>query len=113
LLPITSLQTLQFHAITHSFAQRHAAIPAVLNGFRTLSIVTGVRLESLPDGRLSDVQRVNSFVYKSLAPLCPLFAPFSSSVSFVFNRLQPLFQKHPGGGIDPSATSAGNQEVST
>ena len=39
------------------------------------------------------------FVYKSLAPLCPLFAPFSASVSFVFNRLQPLFQKHPGGGV--------------
>jgi len=104
LLPITSLQTQRFHAITHSFVQRRSAILPVLNGFRTLSIATGVCLESTPDHRLSNFRRVNSFVYKSLAPLCHLFAPFSASVSFVFNRLQPLFQKHPGwGGIDPSS----------
>jgi len=42
LLPITSLQPLQFHAITHSFAQRRTNIPTILNSLRTLSIVTGV-----------------------------------------------------------------------
>jgi len=37
-----------------------------------------------------------SISFKSLRPLCRLFALFSALVSFVFNRLQPLFQKHPG-----------------
>src|ERR1700720_4475064 len=42
LSPITSLQTQQFHAITHSFPQRRLAISLALNGFRTLFIATGV-----------------------------------------------------------------------
>ena len=42
LLPITSLQPSQFHAVTHSFAQRRTAISPILNGFHTLSIATGV-----------------------------------------------------------------------
>ena len=49
----------------------------------------------------SDVRtfkRANSFVYKSLPPLCRLFALFSALAAFVFNRLQPLFPKHPSGG---------------
>src|SRR5258708_26877427 len=41
-LPITSLQTLQSHAITHSFAQRRSVISPFFNSFRTLSIATGV-----------------------------------------------------------------------
>jgi hypothetical protein len=40
-----------------------------------------------------------SHVLSSLQPLLPLFALFSALPSFVFNRLQPLFPKHPGGGI--------------
>jgi len=39
---ITYMQPLQFHAITHSFAQRRQAIPPPFNRFRTLSIATGV-----------------------------------------------------------------------
>ncbi len=39
---ITYIQPLQFHAITHSFAQRRHAIPPIFNWFRTLSIATGV-----------------------------------------------------------------------
>jgi hypothetical protein len=42
LLPITSLQPLHFHALTHSFAQRRAAIPFASKSLRTLSIATGV-----------------------------------------------------------------------
>jgi len=38
-------------------------------------------------------------VLSSLRPLCRLFALFSALVPFVFNRLHPLFGKHPGGGI--------------
>src|SRR6266446_5473797 len=45
----------------------------------------------------------NSFVYRSLVPLCRLFALFSAFGSFVFNRLQPLFQKHPGVGYRSSS----------
>src|SRR6266436_5254889 len=41
-LPITSLQILQSHAITHSFAQRRSVISPFFNSFRTLSIATGV-----------------------------------------------------------------------
>jgi hypothetical protein len=98
LLPITSLQPQQFQAITHSFPQRRAAIPSIFNSFRTLSIATGVYPSIIPDDRLSDFRRVNPFVYKSLVPLCHLFSLLSAFVSFVFNRLQPLFPKHPGWG---------------
>src|SRR5258708_1885891 len=53
----------------------------------------------IPDVRgFRPFQRAISFVYKTLPPLCRLFALFSAFVSFVFNRLQPLFQKHPGRG---------------
>ncbi len=39
-----------------------------------------------------------SHVLRNLQPLCLLFALFSALPSFVFNSLQPLFAKHPGGG---------------
>src|SRR5712664_3838514 len=42
LLPITSLQTQQFHAITHSFAQRQSNIPIISNALRPLSVATWV-----------------------------------------------------------------------
>ncbi len=42
LLPITSVQAQQFHAVTHSFAQRRDAISSILSSFRTLSVATGV-----------------------------------------------------------------------
>ena len=44
-------------------------------------------------------KRANSFVCIDLPPLCALFSLFSAFVSFVFNRLQPLSRKHPGGGV--------------
>src|ERR1700674_2681767 len=94
LLPITSLQPQQFHAITHSFAQRRAAIPPIFNGFRTLSITTGVYPSIIPDDRLSGFQHVNSFVCKRVEPLCRLSARFPALVSFIFNGLRPLFRKH-------------------
>ena len=40
-----------------------------------------------------------SHVLSNLQPLVPLFALFSALPSFVFNRLQPLFPKHPGWGV--------------
>jgi len=54
---ITSLQTQQFHAITHSFMQRRTNIPTILNSLRTLSVATGVvppciSPGSFPEGRV-------------------------------------------------------------
>src|SRR6266446_1654237 len=98
LLPITSLQPQQFHAITHSFAQRRSAIPRIFNGFRTLSITTGAYPSVIPGDRLSGFQRVNSLVYKSLVPLCRLFALFSAFGSLVFN-FAASFPKTPGGWV--------------
>src|SRR5713226_1521949 len=48
----------------------------------------------------------NSFAHKQLPPLSPLFALFSALPSFVFNRLQPLFPKHPGWGYPVGWTKA-------
>jgi hypothetical protein len=101
LLPITSLQPQQFHAITHSFAQRRAAIPFTFNGFRTLSIATGVYPSIIPDDTLSDFQRVNSFVYKSLAPLCRLFHSFLHSFP-LFSIACSLFSENTRVGGNPS-----------
>src|SRR5258708_2163902 len=42
LLPITSVQAQQFHAVANSFAQQRDAIPSILSSFRTLSVATGV-----------------------------------------------------------------------
>jgi hypothetical protein len=39
---ITYIQATYFHALTHSFAQRRAAIPFIPKSLRTLSIATGV-----------------------------------------------------------------------
>jgi hypothetical protein len=104
-LLITYIQTKYFHTLAHSFAQRRAAIPCPSKSLRTLSIATGVCLEGVPDDGPSGVQHANPFVCIGLLPLCPLFSLFSAFVSFVFNRLQPLFRKHPGGGICAPSSS--------
>src|SRR5467141_4238510 len=67
LLPIISLQPQQFHAITHSFAQRRRAIPPIFNGFRTLSIATGVYPSSFPTFRRLDLQTCQLFYFQTLA----------------------------------------------
>ena len=53
---------------------------------------------SFPTTDFHTFRHANSLVCIDLPPLCPLFALFSAFVSFVFNRLQPLFRKHPGWG---------------
>src|SRR5260221_14427463 len=74
-LPITSLQTLQSHAITHSFAQRRSVISPFFNSFRTLSIATGVVPPSPFDLSLGGVLAL----FGQLLP--PLFF-FLFSISF-------------------------------
>ena len=113
LLPITSLQPQQFHAITHSFAQRRAAIPPIFNGFRTLSIATRVYYPpNVPFGT-SPPQCLGgkSHVLRDLQPLCRLFALFSALPSFVFNTLQPLLRKHPGGRAAASRMQSTGQTL--
>jgi hypothetical protein len=99
---ITSLQPLCFHVIAHSFPQWRSAIRCAFNNLRTLSINTGVSPSSIPiqnfSASVSLYLRGKSHVLSSLQPLVPLFALFSALRSFVFNRLQPLFPKHPGWG---------------
>src|SRR6266446_3867746 len=40
-LLITSLEPQQFHAVTHSFAQRESTIPSIFSGLRTLLMSIG------------------------------------------------------------------------
>jgi hypothetical protein len=101
LLPITSLQPQQFHAITHSFAQPPSAIPPVLNGFRTLSIATGVYPKAFPttDFQASNVSTLlftkawRLFVL-SLRLYLHSFLLFSNGCS-LFSEITRV------GGIDP------------
>jgi len=81
------------------FAQRRAAIPPIFNGFRTLSIARAVYPLCRAFPALGCSDPVNSCVCIGLPPLCRPFALFTSLVSFVFNSLRPLFQKHPGWGV--------------
>src|SRR5712671_3533396 len=92
-------KTKQLPLSSPSSAPRNARIPSALNSLRMLPVATGVYPPSLPTTDFRAFQRANSFVSIGLPPLCRLFALFSAFVSFVFNRLQPLFQKHPGGGV--------------
>jgi len=52
-----------------------------------------------------------SILFIVLEPLCPLFPLFSALAPFVFNRLQPLFPKHPGGGYRCGALCIVNLNV--
>ena len=104
--PITYIQTPRFHAITHSFAQRSAPIHPIFNGFRTLSITTGVYpngspLHSLhapvpsPASTRSGWQTpCSQQLAASLVSFCTLFrAPLLCFQSFAAS-----FAKTPGGG---------------
>src|SRR5260221_1993392 len=57
LLPITSVQTQQFHAITLSFAQRRDVILSIWSNFCTLSVATGVGTPPLFFGALQRAAR--------------------------------------------------------
>ena len=79
LLLITSLQTQYFHAIAHSFAQRHSSNHRIINRLRILSIVTGVvppgvppKSRPDPDGESSwqaNLPRLQLAVHSSSGPL--------------------------------------------
>ena len=81
-------------------APRGANISPILSALRILPVATGVYYP-LQRPQLSGIQALrsaNSFAYKRLPPLSPLFTLFSTRPSFVFNRFQPLLRKHPGWG---------------
>jgi len=74
-----------FQWLPHSF-DRHGGVPPPQRSFQDLAASVPLCL----DGK--------SHVLRNLQPPCRLFALFSALVPFVFNRLQPLLPKHPGGG---------------
>jgi hypothetical protein len=71
----------------------------------------GCTSKPLPTTDFQALRRTNSFVCTGLPPLCPLFPLFSALAPFVFNRLQPLFPKHPGGGYRCGAVCIVNLNV--
>src|SRR5258706_10307504 len=85
LLPITSLQALQFQAVTHSFPQRRTAISFIFSGFRTLFIATGVVPPSRPTTLVQTFGLVSisfcrplfSYPYKPLFPQLLISQPSS------------------------------------
>jgi hypothetical protein len=105
LLLITSLQPQQFHAITHSFAQRRAVIPCFSKSLRTLSITTGVYLEVAPDDKLSRLQARQLFcLHRPGASLPSLFALFYARF-LCFQSVAASFPKTPGwGGYHPASS---------
>jgi hypothetical protein len=111
---LTTLYSLSTPFLSMSSAPRAASIPCSLIRLRTLSVATG--LPAVAGGTIHHSRRqtfrcafcieclygtfrhAKSFVCIGLLPLCRLFALFSALASFVFNRLEPLSTKHPGGG---------------
>ena len=85
---------LPFQELAHSF-YHHRGVPSATSVLLTPRPLCC----AFPSPRV--LKPANSFVCIGLEPLCPLFLLFSTLVSFVFNRLQPLFRKHPGGGVSP------------
>src|SRR6266852_5749316 len=74
-----------------SSAPRGVNISPVLSSFRTLPVITGVYPPSFPTTDSPAFRHANSFAFKSL---------------------QPLFAKHPGGGVTVAPASAATAEAS-
>ena len=98
LSPPPEMAGLCFHTLTNPSSRK----PFI---FTSTQIPRGCGGCSAPD--LPTFSRANSFVYKRLPPLSPLFALFSEVSSFVFNRLQPPFAKYRGRGISNATTGHG------
>src|SRR6266436_5181527 len=81
-----------------SSAPRSVNISILLRRLRILPVATSVYypLQRRQRSGIQAFGSANSFAYKQLPPLSPLFALFSALPSFVFNGLQPLLRKHPG-----------------
>src|SRR5712692_1529106 len=87
-------------SLSSSYAPRGASISCGLSRLRILPVTTGVYPILFHFSRVAPSAPClcgKSHVLSSLPPLCRLFALFSALPTFVFNGLQPLFAKHPGG----------------
>src|SRR6266478_3047654 len=91
-----------------SSAPRSVNISILLRRLRILPVATSVYypLQRRQRSGIQAFGSANSFAYKQLPPLSPLFALFSALPSFVFNGLQPLLRKHPGWGWVPRPAEA-------
>jgi len=101
----TSIQPLYFQV--HTLFRSGAPLSAVHSITCALFLsARGVSPSGIPiqdfSASVSPCLCGKSHVLSSLQPLVPLFALFSALPSFVFNRLQPLFPKHPGWGPPPN-----------
>jgi hypothetical protein len=90
-LPTLFLPPLCFHTLTNCFSRN----PFV---FTLICVAPGCHPSASLHPHESRVTSHKSRPFILLEPLCRLFGLFSALVSFVFNRLQPFFPKHPGGG---------------
>jgi len=94
LLPPVFRPPLCFHALTNPSSRK----PFIFTSIQIPGGCGGTSLQSPSQLVLCG----KSIVFRYLPPLFPLFALFSALPPFVFNRLRPLFLKHPGGGyLDP------------
>src|SRR6266436_3533001 len=101
-LPITSLQTQWFHAITHSFAQRRDTISPILNSFRTLLPLTVISFfVSHFHAFVRFLSRIQPQVsnFQSLAASCASLYPLFRTPIICFQQLAASFCKIPGVGV--------------
>jgi hypothetical protein len=98
-LLITYIQTPYFHALAHSFAQRRAAIPCPSKSLRTLSIATGVYLQTVSHDRFLRVQTPQLFfLHRLAASFLSLFTVFCSRF-LCFQSFAASFPETPGVGV--------------
>ena len=91
----SNLSPLCFHTLTNPFSRN----PFLFTSMPTLGGGVGVKIsEALNLSLCMRCFRGKSIPFKHLPPLLPLFVLFRALSPFVFISLQPLFQKHPGGG---------------
>src|SRR6266852_2869912 len=106
LLSASTIQPFCNQGLAHSFARRRACIHLAFNSLRTLSIPTGVVSPHafLSNVRILNVPNVPTLVFTMA---CRLLVCFFRVPSFIFNPLQPLFRKHPGGVVGQSGGGLG------
>ena len=96
-----SLQAIYFQHNAHSFAQRRQPIPRSFNHLRTLLPLTTSLFSTSVSA--SAPQTLHLPLSLFLSATCSLFALSKKVNSFAIKQIQPLFAKHPGGGLRDSS----------
>jgi hypothetical protein len=100
-LLITYEQALYFHALTHSFAQRRAAMPFIPKSLRTLSIYRhgGVRPFPFQDLSVLSVSRWQTHSFDTLAASLPSPFPLLWASFPLFSIVCSLFSQNARVGV--------------